>query len=123
MVKKKNRKSRSGKNRTSRKPRGNLDCVGEAFGVGADTEHDLPDPRSMEAVMSRIAGTAFPSARGDAVASDVDGLALLSRAQDVMYDAWEAGNRRERIALAKKPSPSRISARTLGWFLRRKPRI
>ena len=98
----KNRKSGVRKNQTSRKSGGTATASTVPSESGAEPDHGLPAPRSMEAVMSRIAAMAFPSAHGDAAASDVGRLSLLSRAQNIMYDAWEAGSRRERVSLAKE---------------------
>lgn len=51
-------------------------------------EATLPDLRALESFLSEIAG-----------GPDDDGLAA---AQEIMYDAWDAGTSRRRIALARK---------------------
>ena len=98
----KNRKSRVRKNRTSRKSGGTATASTVPSGPGAEPEHNLPDHHSMEAVTSRVTKMAFPFARGGATASDVGRLSLLRRAQDIIYNAWEAKSRRERISLAEE---------------------
>ena len=98
----KNRKSRARKNRTSGKAGGNAAAPGKSSGPGAGSGHGLPDPRSMESVMSRVMEMAFPSSRGGAAGSDAERLSLLSRAQEIVYDAWEARSVRERISLAEE---------------------
>ncbi|MGQ0664719.1 MAG: hypothetical protein ACT4P2_14305, partial [Pseudomonadota bacterium] len=48
----------------------------------------LPDLRAMESFMAQLSGKRAESA--------------LDAAQQIMYDAWEASSRRQRIALARK---------------------
>ena len=98
------------KNKRKRKTRKNRSAGGRNRSAAASakpsgTAEDsvvLPDPRSMEAVMSRITAMAFPSAHEDIAASGVGGLSLLSRAQNIVYDAWDAESIPERISLAKE---------------------
>ena len=57
----------------------------------------LPDRRALEGVMAKLAGGLSSGFEG----SDGDDAALW-QAQDLMYKAWDAGAKRERIALAKR---------------------
>ena len=84
----------------SSKSAGTTTVSEKSSGSGADILPILPDLRLVEAGMSRIASRASSSRKG--AASGADRLALLSRAQDIMYDAWESGDRCESIAMAKK---------------------
>ncbi len=104
MAKGRNRKNRENKRlrkkRMSAKPAGTATVSGKSSGSGAGTVPLLPDLRLLEADMARTPGSASPARKG--AASAADRLALLSQAQDIMYDAWESGDMRERIAMAKK---------------------
>lgn len=106
MAKKRNRgkdrKSRARKNRTAKNPGKSAVGPGKPSGPVVEPGRGLPDPRSMESAMSRVMQTAFPSSGGGAAGPDADRLSRLSRAQDIVYDAWEAGGRRGRISLAKE---------------------
>ena len=68
----------------SKKPRKNTPTKKKA----ADNVVALPDPRGMEGLMASM----FGSRSGDPI----------NQAQDLMYDAWESGDPKQRIALAKK---------------------
>ena len=57
----------------------------------------LPDRRALEGVMAKLAGGLSSGFDG----SDGDDAALW-QAQELMYKAWDAGAKRERIALAKR---------------------
>ena len=57
----------------------------------------LPDRRALEGVMAKLAGGLSSGFDG----SDGDDAALW-QAQELMYEAWDAGAKRERIALAKR---------------------
>ena len=57
----------------------------------------LPDRRALEGVMAKLVG-GLPSGSDG---SDGDDAALW-QAQELMYQAWDAGAKRERIALAKQ---------------------
>lgn len=104
MAKRKNRKNRAKKRpqkkRISAKSTGTATVSEKFSGSGADTAPVLPDLRLLEAEMSRIPRSTSFARKGDA--SGADSLALLTRAQDIMYDAWESGDRDERIAMAKE---------------------
>lgn len=54
----------------------------------------MPDRRAMEGVMAQFTGGLFGDDENDGDAS--------RRAQEIMYDAWDARGKRERIALAKR---------------------
>jgi tetratricopeptide (TPR) repeat protein len=69
----------------SKKPRGK---TGSKTLPAAREKVPLPDRRAMESFLATLSGRS----RDDAIA----------RAQNVMYQAWEATNRRERAALAHK---------------------
>ena len=57
----------------------------------------LPDRRALEGVMAKLAGGLSSGFDG----SDGDDAALW-QAQELMYEAWDAGAKRERIELAKR---------------------
>ena len=57
----------------------------------------LPDRRALEGVMAKLAGGLSSGFDG----SDGDDAALW-QAQELMYEAWDTGAKRERIALAKR---------------------
>ena len=93
-------KKRPQKKRMSEKSVETAAVSGKSSGPGADTVPVLPDLRLIESGMSQPRSKASSARKG--AASAADRLALLSRAQDIMYDAWECGDMRERIAMAKK---------------------
>ena len=55
----------------------------------------LPDRRALEGMMARLAG-------GLSSGFDESDDAALWQAQELMYEAWDAGAKRERIALAER---------------------
>ena len=57
----------------------------------------LPDRRALEGVMAKLAGGLSSGFDG----SDGDDAALW-QAQELMYEAWDTGAKRERIELAKR---------------------
>ena len=52
----------------------------------------LPDRRAMEGMMAQFTGGLFSDSSGDP----------LGQAQELMYDAWDAANKRDRVALARQ---------------------
>ncbi|MCY3625917.1 MAG: hypothetical protein OXH82_04310 [Candidatus Dadabacteria bacterium] len=100
----KNRRNRAKKKprekRMSAKSAGTATVSGKSSRYGADTVPVPPGLRLIEAGMSQTRSKASSARKG--AASAADRLALLRRAQDIMYDAWESGDMRERIAMAKK---------------------
>ncbi|PHZ84793.1 hypothetical protein CRD36_02020 [Paremcibacter congregatus] len=72
--------------------------------LAADVSQDIPDRKFMEKMMAQITNAAFapdPFA-GDGLLEAPDHQDPLRQAQDMMYDAWEADTKRERIALARQ---------------------
>ena len=59
----------------------------------------LPDRRAMEGMMAQFTGGLFA---GDLFHAGGKGDDAPRRAQELMYDAWDADTKRERIALAKR---------------------
>ncbi len=59
----------------------------------------LPDRRAMEGIMAKLTGGLFADDEFD---DGGEGGNAPRRAQELMYDAWDAGTKRERIALAKR---------------------
>ena len=59
----------------------------------------LPHRRAMEGIMAKLTGGLFAE---DSFGDAGEGEDALRRAQELMYDAWDAGTKRERIALAKQ---------------------
>ena len=55
----------------------------------------LPDRRALEGMMARLTG-------GLSSGFDESDDAALWQAQELMYEAWDAGAKRERIALAER---------------------
>ena len=64
----------------------------------------MPDRRTLEKMTAQITEAAFSPApfEGDDLFDSPDNKDPLWQAQDLMYDAWEADTKRERLALAKK---------------------
>jgi len=64
----------------------------------------MPDRRTLEKIMAQITEVAFSPVpfEGDGLFDSSDNKAPLWQAQDIMYDAWEADSKRERITLAKQ---------------------
>ncbi|WP_339864750.1 hypothetical protein [Paremcibacter congregatus] len=70
----------------------------------AETSLDLPERKLMEKMMAQLAGAAFSPDLfdGDGLFDGPDHQDPLWQAQELMYQAWEADKKRDRIALARQ---------------------